>query len=100
MASQFPSGEVILGGSHEYGADISPFDKAEIDALMLDELRKVIQLDDWSIREKWHGIYSKHKQLPIYEKQVNDAVSLFVGTGGAGMTMSFGLANRYWEQNS
>ena len=100
MASQFPSGEVILGDSHEYGSDISPFDKAEIDALMLDELRKVIQLDDWSIREKWHGIYSKHKQLPIYEKQVNDAVSLFVGTGGAGMTMSFGLANRYWEQNS
>lgn len=100
MASQFPSGEVILGDSHEYGADISPFDKAEIDALMLDELRKVIQLEDWSIREKWHGIYSKHKHLPIYEKQVNDAVSLFVGTGGAGMTMSFGLADRYWEQNS
>ena len=100
MASQFPNGEVILGDSHEYGSDISPFDKAEIDALMLDELRKVIQLDDWTIREKWHGIYSKHKQLPIYEKQVNEAVSLFVGTGGAGMTMSFGLANRYWEQNS
>ncbi|MBA63216.1 MAG: TIGR03364 family FAD-dependent oxidoreductase [Planctomycetaceae bacterium] len=97
MASQFSSGEVILGDSHEYGENISPFDKIEIDELMIRELKKVIRLNDWTIKEKWHGIYAKHPDLPVYEEDINESVSLFVGTGGAGMTMSFGLANKYWN---
>ena len=97
MASQFQSGEIILGDSHEYGDDISPFDKLEIDELMIRELKKVVRLSDWTIKEKWHGIYAKHPDLPVYEEDVNEAVSLFVGTGGAGMTMSFGLADRFWS---
>ena len=97
MASQFQSGEIILGDSHEYGKDISPFDKIEIDELMIRELKNVIRLDDWKVKEKWHGIYAKHPDLPVYEEQINPTVSLFVGTGGAGMTMSFGLADKYWK---
>ena len=97
MASQFQSGEIILGDSHEYGKDISPFDKIEIDELMIRELKNVIRLDDWKVKEKWHGIYAKHPGLPVYEEQINPTVSLFVGTGGAGMTMSFGLADKYWK---
>ena len=98
MASQFPNGEVILGDSHEYGDNITPFDKSEIDDLMLRELEKVIRLQDWTIKEKWHGIYAKHPELPIYEEEIDEIVSLFVGTGGAGMTLSFGLADRYWKK--
>ncbi len=98
MASQFPSGEIILGDSHEYGADISPFDNAEIDELMLRELRKVIRLNDWTIRERWHGIYAKHPTVAVFETAVDDGVQIFVGTGGAGMTMSFGLADRAWQR--
>ncbi|MAI35780.1 MAG: FAD-dependent oxidoreductase [Planctomycetaceae bacterium TMED240] len=98
MASVFPGGEVVLGDSHEYGEDISPFDKTEIDDLILQELRKVIQLDDWTIQQRWHGIYAKHGTLPVFEKQIEPKVHLFVGTGGAGMTMSFGLAEQAWQR--
>jgi FAD dependent oxidoreductase TIGR03364 len=98
MASPFRSGQVILGDSHEYGSDISPFDKAEIDEWMLRELRRLIQLDDWTIRERWHGIYAKHPTLPVFEAEAGSGVHVFVGTGGAGMTMSFGLAEQAWQR--
>ena len=97
MASQFPSGEVILGDSHQYDHQISPFDDAEIDELILRELRGVIRLSDWTIRQRWHGVYAKHPTLPVFESEAADGSKIFVGTGGAGMTMSFGLADRAWQ---
>ena len=62
------------------------------------ELKKVTCLDDWTITEKWHGVYAKHSTLPVFEKQIDPNVHLFVGTGGAGMNMSFGLAERAWQR--
>lgn len=98
MASQNDDGEVILGDSHEYDGDIEPFDKAVIDDLMLRELRKVIDLPDWTIAERWHGVYAKHPTLPALECDVSPTVSICTGTGGAGMTMSHGLADRAWHR--
>ena len=98
MASAFDSGDILLGDSHEYDADISPFDKAEIDELMLRELRKILCLNDWTIHERWHGIYAKHSQLPVFECEIMPRIHVFVGTGGAGMTMAFGLAERAWKR--
>lgn len=98
MASQLPSGEVILGDSHEYGEEITPFDKTVIDELLLRELRKVFRLADWTIEERWHGIYAKHPDLPVFETDCGNGVHLVNGTGGAGMTMSFGLAERTWNR--
>lgn len=98
MASAFPDGRVILGDSHEYDHEISPFDKPVIDELMIRELRKILQLSDWTITQRWHGMYAKHDSLPVFEACLGGGVRVFVGTGGAGMTMSFGLAYRAWQQ--
>jgi FAD dependent oxidoreductase TIGR03364 len=99
MAAHDDSGAVILGDSHEYDAAIEPFDKAVIDDLVLRELRRVIRLPDWTIAERWHGIYAKHPTRPSFEVEPLPGSDLHIctGTGGAGMTMSFGLAERCWE---
>lgn len=98
MASQTSDGCVILGDSHEYDADIEPFDKSRIDELMLRELKKVFALPEWNIAERWHGVYAKHPSEPIFVAEPLPNVFIRTGTGGAGMTMAFGLAENDWDR--
>lgn len=99
MATRTDNGEFILGDSHEYDEEIVPFDKGQIDELILRELRKIMQLPDWSIEQRWHGVYAKHPSLPVFECDPQPGIHVCVGTGGAGMTMSFGLADRWWRSD-
>jgi FAD dependent oxidoreductase TIGR03364 len=100
MASQNDAGEVIIGDSHEYDSAIEPFDKALIDDLILRELRRVICLPTWEIAERWHGVYAKHQSGPVFEAEPVPGVHVRMCTGGSGMTMAFGLAEKFWEDLS
>jgi FAD dependent oxidoreductase TIGR03364 len=100
MASQNDAGEVILGDSHEYDSAIEPFDKALIDDLILRELRRVICLPTWEIAERWHGVYAKHESGPVFEAEPLPRAYIRSATGGSGMTMAFGLAEKFWEDLS
>jgi FAD dependent oxidoreductase TIGR03364 len=96
MAAQNGRGEVILGDSHEYGDDATPFDKACIDELMLRELRRLMTLPTWSIQERWHGVYAKAPNVVQFLAEPETGVHIVIASGGAGMTMSFGLADEQW----
>ncbi len=98
MAAETPAGEITLGDSHEYGADISIFDKPEIEDLILQYLRAFLDLPDPQIRERWHGIYSKHPAAPFFLAEPEKRVRIVTGLGGAGMTLSFGVAQKTWSE--
>jgi glycine/D-amino acid oxidase-like deaminating enzyme len=97
MAAQNDEGAVILGDSHEYGDAIEPFDQAVIEDLILRELHKVITLPDWTIAQRWHGVYGKRAELKIFAQEPLPGVHLRTGIGGTGMTLAFGLAEADWE---
>ena len=94
MASQNGRGELVIGDSHEYGSDIEPFDKPVIDELILSYLKTFLALRDPPIAARWHGIYVKHPELPYVVARPTPNVTAVTGVGGAGMTLSFGLAEQ------
>ena len=97
MASQNDSGEVVIGDSHEYDDAIDPFDKPEIDDLILGHLRGMARLPDWTIAARWHGTYAKHPTRPIFAADPQPGAKVVAAPGGAGMTLAFGLAEEIWR---
>jgi FAD dependent oxidoreductase TIGR03364 len=93
MVSQNGKGELTVGDSHEYGLTHDPFDKEFINKMILDYLRKFAQFRDWTLSESWNGVYTK---LTDGEADLFFSPEPYVyvinGLGGAGMTLSFGLA--------
>ncbi len=92
MASQNGRGELVLGDSHEYDADIEPFDKPSIDDWILDYLNTFLQTPEIRIEQRWHGIYAKHPTQAYWVGPCAPGATAVTGVGGAGMTLSFGLA--------
>lgn len=97
MGSQNEAGEVILGDSHEYDAEIAPFDKQEINDLILRELAKVMQLPTWKLAATWQGIYAKYPAGLFWEHEPLPGVMLRTGLGGNGMTLSLGIAEQFFR---
>lgn len=93
MMAQNGRGELTIGDSHEYGLTHDPFDKDLINRKILDYLRKFACVKDWSVAETWNGVYAK---LTDGEADLFFSPEPYVyvinGVGGAGMTLSFGLA--------
>lgn len=92
MASQNGQGELVIGDSHEYDAIVEPFDKPEIDELILNYLHTFLDVPDLKIAARWHGSYAKRPPDPYFVAQPAAGVTIVTGLGGAGMTLSFGLA--------
>jgi FAD dependent oxidoreductase TIGR03364 len=94
LASQTADGAITLGDSHEYGLDVSIFDRTEVDELILREAATFLRMPSWQIAERWHGVYSLHPERPYFQAEPAAGVRIVTAPGGSGMTLSFGLAER------
>jgi D-hydroxyproline dehydrogenase subunit beta len=120
LVSQNGKGELILGDSHEYGDTIEPsivgqaalpvrladqdrqgclshdepFDNPRIDELILAYLNTFLRVPNLAIAARWHGTYIKHPTDAYAIAHPSPQVLAVTGLGGAGMTLSFGLAER------
>lgn len=92
LLAQNGQGELIIGDSHHYGATLEPFDAEHINTIILDYLSTFTSLPALTITERWHGIYPKVAGQTHLLLDVAPGVTVVNGLGGAGMTLSFGLA--------
>jgi FAD dependent oxidoreductase TIGR03364 len=93
MVDQNNQNEFIIGDSHEYGHTHLPFNRYEINQLILKYLHQFLSIDDLELLEQWNGIYPKMTNGAT-EVFLNPLPGVYIinGLGGAGMTLSFGLA--------
>lgn len=95
LVSQNQIGEATLGDTHEYGLHHNPFERSELNELVLKYLESFCRLPKPQVAETWHGIYPKMTDAKNWFHHEPEAgVTILNGLGGAGMTLSFGLAEK------
>jgi D-hydroxyproline dehydrogenase subunit beta len=92
LVSQNTAGEFIIGDSHHYSKTVEPFDAEEVNQLILSYLSTFFQTEKLTITERWHGVYPKYAGGIDLILKPERNVTIVNGLGGAGMTLSFGLA--------
>ncbi len=94
LVSQTADGALTLGDSHEYGLAVDIFNKAEIDELVMRNVREFLVAPDLSIAQRWYGVYAKHPEKSWVAIDAAPGVRIVTAVGGSGMTLSFGLAEQ------
>ena len=95
LLAQNNSGELIIGDSHHYSKTVEPFDREEVNRIILDYLNSFVDLGKLTITERWHGVYPKVQGNTNLVVEPEPGVTIVNGLGGAGMTLSFGLAEEH-----
>ena len=97
LVAQHADGSLTIGDSHEYGNHADPFDRPEIDEIILTRLHRFLRPPILDIAARWHGVYLKTPSgEPLVLEPAPD-VRVVTGLGGAGMTTSFALAQDVFE---
>ncbi|SHF93243.1 FAD dependent oxidoreductase TIGR03364 [Salegentibacter echinorum] len=102
LFKQAIDGSVIIGDSHQYASvkeiDTLGFDlNMELDDFMINEARKIFNLPDYTIANRWYGVYSQCKEKDIFNESIGKNIHIVTGIGGKGMTGSAGFAEKNIE---
>ena len=103
LFKQADDGSIILGDSHEYvqankQADFGFEISSEINEMMLNEAKKIIDLPQWDVDATWAGFYLQGTHSEVFTKQVDDVIHIINGIGGKGMTTSPGFTSEYIQK--
>jgi FAD dependent oxidoreductase TIGR03364 len=98
LTVQDPDGSFVVGDSHEYGTgDLNEILDARIDALILAEARKLLDLPRWDVVERWQGIYGMPRDSELYRATLEGVVRIVTGIRGKGMTTGPAMARETIE---
>lgn len=92
LVSQTADGALTLGDSHEYGLHVDIFNREDVDDLILRYIRGFLLAPALRIAQRWNGVYAKHPDHSYLVLRPAPGVRVVTSPGGAGMTLSFGIA--------
>jgi FAD dependent oxidoreductase TIGR03364 len=94
LISPTPHGELIIGDSHHYGSDPSPFNAEQVDDWMIELAEQTLGCRV-QVVERWQGVYGAKGAAPFSFLQAAPGVHAALMHTGVGMSVGPALA----EQN-
>ncbi|WP_175652665.1 TIGR03364 family FAD-dependent oxidoreductase [Pseudomonas sp. Marseille-P9899] len=94
LISPTPHGELIIGDSHAYGSDASPFNAEQVDNWMI-ELAEHTLGGRIEVVERWQGVYGSGGPGPFSLLPVAPGISAALMHTGVGMSVGPALAERH-----
>ena len=91
IVAQSADGSLVVGDSHRYGAHPDPFASAEVDEMILQELRLLLELERVEVVERWQGHYPVAAVKPLLRETITPRVELVSVTNGLGMSTAFAI---------
>ncbi|MDU9412807.1 TIGR03364 family FAD-dependent oxidoreductase [Pseudomonas sp. zfem005] len=93
LVSPTPHGELIIGDSHDYGRDASPFNAEAVDNLMLDLAEHTLGTR-LQVLERWQGVYGARGPGPFSVLKAIPGVTAVLMHTGLGMSIGPALGER------
>jgi D-hydroxyproline dehydrogenase subunit beta len=91
IVAQAADGSLVVGDSHHYDTADEPFSDAVIDALILEEYRRVLGRPAPAVRERWIGTYAVASDRSVLIDAPSPTVRLVVVTSGIGASTGFAI---------
>jgi len=89
---QSADGSLVIGDSHHYAATPDPFASAAVDAIILREAARLLDLSPMApVLERWVGLYPSSPDQTAFIEQPADGVVLTQVSSGTGMSTAFAL---------
>ncbi|MCX2896381.1 TIGR03364 family FAD-dependent oxidoreductase [Pseudomonas mandelii] len=93
LISPTPYGELIIGDSHHYGSDASPFNAEQVDDYMIELAEQTLGCKI-QVVERWQGVYGARGPAPFSFLRPASGVSAALMHSGVGMSVGPAMAER------
>ena len=93
LISPTPYGELIIGDSHHYGSDPSPFNTEQVDTWMIELAEETLGCKI-QVVERWQGVYGSRGPGPFSFLRAAPGVSAALMHTGVGMSVGPAMAER------
>ncbi|MHA6578296.1 TIGR03364 family FAD-dependent oxidoreductase [Pseudomonas yamanorum] len=93
LISPTPYGELIIGDSHHYGSDPSPFNAEQVDTWMIELAEETLGCKI-QVVERWQGVYGSRGPRPFSFLRAAPGVSAALMHTGVGMSVGPAMAER------
>jgi FAD dependent oxidoreductase TIGR03364 len=91
IAVQSSDGSLVVGDSHHYGETVDPFALDVVDRLILGELERTVELQEFEVSARWTGTYASSRDRLMLIDRPADDVRIVIVTSGTGASTAFAI---------